>query len=160
MQLNSPFGPMQLIFFRDFHGKFYVNGLESIVVNRVEYKVDCEIVKVDGVWQRGRIDNSGKPYSCGAAEIRFDDWSKRKGYPSDSARDKIIGYVDSIVAEINAGKYADRIFSAEVNYFNAEKNRAFAQIAEKRREIANLEKYANEMEEKIKQLTASIAPAA
>ena len=139
MTIESPFGSVEVYFYRNNHCSLQARGAGFITINGVELTFHKEFAIVDGEWQPINTDSNGKPYRNTMLNLRFYDW-QRNGSPSSSAYNKLLQWIQAFfVADLNRGVYTKQLNEAERNFFKNAIDRKHREIAEANELIARLQ---------------------
>lgn len=140
MKIESPFGPISVIFFRNNHCRLYVNGTDFITINGVAVKFEKEFAIFNHQWRMVGCDSRGEFFQSSCIDLRYHDWS-RKGVPSANAYDKLKQWIEaSFIPDLCRGVYTEQLNEAERNFFNREISELNSKIAGCKRSIAEFEK--------------------
>lgn len=137
MQIESPFGKIEVHFHRNNLCTIQARGLEAITINGVALTFHKQIAIIDGQWQLAEYDSQEKLYNNSNLNLRFRDWN-RSGSPSDSARHKLDQWItDFLLADFNRGTYTNELNAAERTNVQSEINNLRNQITEANETITN-----------------------
>lgn len=123
MQIESPFGPLEILFHRNNHCTVQARGMNPIIINGVELAFHKDLAIIDGQWQLAEYEyeraGQGKFNHNSFLHIRFHDW-QRTGSPSRNAYNKLKYWIVAfLLADLNSGKYTAQLNAAERNSIQA-----------------------------------------
>lgn len=137
MQIESPFGKIELHFHGNNHCTVQARGLEAITINGVVLTFHKQIAIIDGQWQLAEYDSQGKLYRNSSLDLRFQDW-KRNGSPSISAYHKLSQWIAAfLIADLNSGKYTSELNAAERQDIQSQINALNHKITEANKTIVS-----------------------
>lgn len=146
MQIESPFGKIEVIFVRNNHCVLQCCGTQPIKINGVELSFRKDIIIIDGKWEMVECDGGGDFYISSNLNLKFNDWTRYNESPSKNAREKLHGWIsDSFISNLMMGVYQNELNRAEIYYSKNKINalnseiRAAEKVIEKcKAEIATL----------------------
>lgn len=140
MKIESPFGPMELVFHRNNSCTLQSRGMEHITINGVEVNFHfMAAILENGNWELAAYDSQGKFYKNSSLNLRYSDW-RRNGTPSISAYQKLRQWIEAFfLPDLNRGTYTQEQKDAERNYVQREINERKAKISEINKEIAKMQ---------------------
>lgn len=152
MQIESPFGKVEVIFVRNNHCIVSTAALQPIKINGVELSFRKDIIIIDGKWEMVECDSGGDFYISSNLNLKFNDWTRYNESPSKNAREKLYQWIsDLFISDLMAGVYKNELNEAEINYsmnkinaLNCEIRAAEQTIEKCKAEIAVLARIVNQ----------------
>lgn len=139
MKIESPFGFISVIFFRNNHCRLYVNGTDFIIINGVALKFEKEFAIFNHQWRMVGCDSRGEFFQSSHLDLRYHDW-KRNGAPSSNAYDKLKQWIEAFfIPDLHRGIYTEQLNEAERNFYKREISDLSAKIAGCKRSIEEFE---------------------
>jgi hypothetical protein len=113
MQIESPFGKVEISFINNHYCVLHARGLQSIKINGVELNFFKDIAIIDGRWQMVEFDGKGGFYISSNLNLKFHDWQRYNESPSKNAREKLYQWINCLISDLTSGVYNKELNKAE-----------------------------------------------